>query len=483
MTKKSGYGGNFTYPVRPHLFNKMDTADIGLYSDSLISDAVESRVLILKETGLLLPRLNTSVNLLTPSDGERKSLRLIVNPICPCDACEYNFEIQVSEHSSSFNTGYINPPAGAGFYGGRIPKIDPCVNGLLSDANIEFMQNTILEQIVGYGAPGMKDNIISAKKYYIIEDTDTVDTSGVILTKSDGATVSFNTVTTFGAGEFGKQFNASASVNTEFIAFRIAENRYLIVSYGEGVKFSVAAGADTSVIEKGLLVTAKSAKVQFDIKAVANTFLVKDGVNLVRLDNVLVSGKKIKMHVDGGALLEATTHATTISTVVSNINTALGGVGFAQHSTGAGTIGSVFIALGLQYGKLSLRVDPGVSINYQLASNASFGTLTPEQVYRTFMDIRKFGGSAYSGFRETPIKDEHYVKLEFFNEISHPALHGASHGLTYKALSDIYILKSIWDSETSVFDSGDFMKESSDAGFTADTGLKALFVHWKGSAF
>lgn len=484
MSNVSGTGGNLTYPVRPYLFNTLDASDLGMFTDSVTS----KKTLILKKYGIQIPYVSGAVTtaVVQPLPGEYKSVRLVVNPACPCEDCNYNFGITIEKKVKKpgvKNSDYY--PTGR-FYGGNIPRIGTCSNGIMAAADIATIENTILDEITtdtGGNMENSQPGIVNAKKYYIVNDTANTDASGFTVTWADGTTTVFVTAATFAAGQLGVQFNAKttaayggAAFNALLVAYRIGADQFIITSIDPGLKFSIGTLVDATVAETGLLITSKSKDIQFNLRAEPGVFQIKNGISIVKITPTVWTAGTVVMRVDGATAVTANIAADQ-NTTIGNINTALAAKGYALPN---GT-GSALIAMVPTYGKLLVTSVTGVQ-NYNWSSKASWPFFTPDDVYVEFSQLRHLGGHLSQVHDVKPLKDQEYVKYNIsYLQSGHGDMHVASGAGDYKQGYTFYILKSVWDDTTAKWDATNRMWQSGDAGFTADISLATLLGNTSGN--
>jgi len=481
MANVSGYGGNLTYPVRVHLLNTIDADDIGLYEDSVTSEWT----LAFKKLGIQIPHRTTNERtVITPLPGEHKAVRLVVNPACPCEDCNYEYGIGIIKKVKKPGVDNSDYYPTSRFYGDKLFRIGTCSNGILAAADITTIENTIMSQITADLGGGMENSmpaIVGAKKYYLISDNDDSDESTITVTHggSDVAIASAGA-----AFNLASVFNAEGDVNTKLVCYQYDETgttrKFLITSIDDGYEFSIAAGTDTTIVEKGLLITAKSKDVQFQVEAQPGVFEIKEGISLTSVTGCTYTNvNQLDMRIDGARL--EVPFDTNIATSVAAINTAQSGkFGVAVKGT------TMLIMLNPAYGE-KMTAFAGVvatdavhkAADFNHSSKASYPFFTPDDVFKEFSQLRHLGSALSMVHDEKPIKDVEYVKINIsYTQSGHGDMHGASYGVDYKQGYAFYIRKSEYDSATDKWDETNYMWDADDSGFTADKDFQEMLTAW-----
>lgn len=478
MSNVSGYGGNLTFPVRPYLFNTVTAADMGYYTDSITG----KKNLILKKDGIQIPFVSGSTvkTVISPLPGEYKSVRLVVNPACPCEDCNYEYGIVITKKVKRPGVGNSDYYPTGRFYGDKLHRIGTCSNGIMAAADIAIIENEIMSQITADTGGGMENStpaIVGAKKYYLISDDDDSDASVISVTHG-GATVTVTSVTA--AFNLATVFNAQANVNAKLVCYQYDKTgttrKFLITSIDDGYEFTIAAGTDTSIVEKGLLLTAKNLDIQFEVEAQLGVFEVKNGISLTSVTGCTYTNvNQLDMRIDGTRL--EVPFDTNLATSVAAINTAqTGKFGVAAKDT------TMLVMLNPDYAD-KMTAFAGVvatdavhkAADFNHSSKASFPFLTPDDVFVEFSQLRHLGGLLSMVHDEKPIKDVEYVKINIsYTKSGHAAIHGASHGVDYKSGYTLYIRKSVYDDTTAKW---------ATAGMEAgtDISLQTMIGNWYSS--
>ena len=201
--------------------------------------------------------------------------------------------------------------------------------------------------------------------------------------------------------------------------------------------------------------------------------------------------------INGGTI----TQGSAIATAITNINTATTTDGVKAYQlptsiaadkiviiakpgateltlTGTSTAdANIYIGLVAKDGDVSFEVTgPKNSVSSITIVPGSFSVMTADDVFREFSQMRH-AGHLLSMVRPSGANNVAYTKYIFKELMPTAAIHGASHGDDYLKEVHVYIPTSALG--TDVWDADDYMTETGDSGFTADTTFDELIAAWK----
>jgi len=470
---------NLRYPVKRILINSLTVDDLGLFTDG---DSLNH--LIFKEAGVEMVDDGSGTYASVIKDcvfyGSTTSVVIVLNPECPCEECDYQYGFSIKEkkqHPGVRDYDYI-PRMNS--YEGVIDSIE-CSGGYITDAQKLIMENTLLTQMKD---SEMEHSFTEGRRFYKVTDDDNSDDSVVVITDENGIATTV-TADANAANQLVDKINDDATVSDYVFAFATAEDEVFITSVDAGYLFTVAATTDTTIVERGIWVTAKRdsygyATTQFDIE-ISSSFATVKGLTFYKLDASGAFGVNqgtLFTYALNGSVTTTTIAGAAIANVVTNLS-AVTGV-YARRDGAAGD--NIYV---YQQNTLSDMIykplNTGtITITDDFNKFGRFPALTGADVFREFALIKNQGCLSPLVYLDQVNPEDEYCKYVFnVNQKNLPAQHGASHRDNYLQEVHLYVKKD--KLKTDLWDATNYMYDNSDAAYTADTTIDELILAWCGT--
>ena len=466
---------NLTQPIPKFLFNTLVTADFGLYTNSVDS----TKMLFIKGAGIAIPYTSgsSSSTKISPDVGAGKSVYLVLSTVCPCEECHYEYGLKVVKTVKRPGVLNDNYYPESRYYGSVLSNVQACTAGVMAAADVLAMEDEILEQI-GVDT----DASVDGYRVYEVEDDDHSDASTLTITINGVTTTITETPahapSIAGESTFVAAINAEAAVNTVVYAVRgITEDKFWIISRSSGGLFTVAAGTDTSVLQRGMLLDSKIVDEPFHVE-IEDGFATVTGWYHFLLDATSCATLgEVTMYntVAGTVNTRAIASDTNIATVTAAIV-----AGAAEVNASVLDTNYIYV-LGDATVQAMDVVIPGTS-NLSLVefwtATGEYSYLTSDDVFRVFMHNPSHGALSEMTYSQNkPVDGTSYTKYIIKNTSTVAQLAGgAGHlGTFFKEvhlyLPTSYLLTDLWDAT-------DYMYESDNAAFTADKTFDEMLTEW-----
>lgn len=276
-------GGVLTKAVNSFLFNTgITSADLGGYEDSQTG----LPTLILKKLGYSISGSNMSADLSCNEPGAWKALLITLNPDCPCDLCNYEYSIKVmSKHEQP---GFFNSDIKRrmNIYGGRLDSVT-CSDGSISATQVLAMEDDLISQINSYVPYNTNADMPAqyATRYYVVKDADIADASVITITLNGTA----YTITSAGANnslvqEVNEHANLAGKVKAMYLSDLADNYTFAVFGIDEGSEdtFTVAAGTDTTIVSRSIMLISRLKTFQISVEAHASLASVT-GLNIAKI--------------------------------------------------------------------------------------------------------------------------------------------------------------------------------------------------------
>jgi hypothetical protein len=467
---------NLTQPIPKFLFNTLVTADFGVYTDSVLS----AKMLLIKKEGIAIPYVSgkSSSTKISPDEGAGKSVYLVLSTVCPCEECHYEYGIKVVK--SVKRPGVLNDKyyPESRFYGSELANVQECTAGVMAAADVLAMEDEILAQI---GADA--DASVDGFRVYEMSDDDASDTSTLTITIAGVTTTITKTgahvATITGEAQMVAAINGEAAVNTVVFAARgITADKFWIISLASGGLFTAAAGTDTTLIQRGMLLDSKVVDEPFRVET-EDGFATQTGWYHFKLSasDAYAANANVTMYnkVAGTWNTRAITSDTNIATVVAAINS-----GAAEVNASLMDTDKIWVLGDATVQGMDVAIPAGSNLTLFefMTATGEWSYMTSDDVFRVFMHNPSHGVlSEMSYSQNKPVDGTSYTKYIIKNTSDVAQLSGgAGHMGTFFKEVHLYIATSYL--ATDIWDATDYMYEADNAAFTADQTFDEVLTYW-----
>jgi len=483
---------NLNYPKMQYIINKLDATKLGYCVSTDPDTGATTNLLVLKKDGQTIPWISATANSIvveTSKPGANKSLLLKINAPAPCDLCHYEYGINVHvkyQQPAVMNDQYYPVTKS---YGGVIDAIQTPSGGFMADSDIQKMEDTILTGIANDNKTvNVRElQIVGAKRLYIITTAAASTAIYNIYLPATGVT----TAITANSGSTSltqvNDINVNATVSGSVVAFAIDATHIAITSVAVGTLFTVAdgGGATTIVPVRYMWIYALQADPKFYIDWVDNAFAwaTVTPFNVLILNNLASAAGNSVLYVNslssGNIANSATSSTFAASILASNIGT--GGTDPAYiYASATKTAGSVPVYV--YSGANELRVHSlgtaGVSVTTQYSGKGLWPTLTYYDAFRAFMNAKGMDQLSNRIWLDQPTPGSLWNKIVLTVDSNSAALDGASHRDNYHTRVEIWVAQGY--GSTAIWTTANYMLDTTDTGYTAQSSINALLAAWSG---
>lgn len=330
----------------------------------------------------------------------------------------YSLQFEVKIEQKEPGIGNDNPRINLDTRAVSGEVLNPVVTaGVIDSATEELLLDSLLDSIKK-DAPLSESDFYEGRKGYYVQETATA------------AVVAINGVNTAASGaDTAEALAVVINAISGVLAVPVSDDTVFITTDDNATDLLIEAGANTTLLERGLYVTSAKADARAQVRADKDFFVIgRQSLLSINYANTVVDG-------DGGITLFTQNADNTTGTYhiadkdAADIVTGINGSALVNTTVRAYAIGSVvYVARVYQTTgnliKISTDIQSVVTFGWNLTEKGTFSANSYMDLDRRF--VGRYAGQLHSIRQNRTIVDAEYVILQFVISGTSPGLSGAA---------------------------------------------------------